>query len=226
MKNVSFATLHTDAHKHIIALTAIYSHSPQRTEHTISKSMRAFRHSRFMGRCGRREKLGKKETYLKVFASSRKCGIPLSTSWKTNTLKTIWWVWPSQLTIQRIPLPPRNQPETMSISISVCSNEWFLRYRYVFIVNISQDVRMHGKNSTHATKVKARKHTGGAKKPTWNGMDGMERRSLSCFWQLSDVSSRWHTCHRPKRPAFSESKSPTHSTKKRKNIQRNELKQC
>lgn len=51
---------------------------------------------------------------------------------------------------------------------------------------------------------------------TWNGIDGIDRKSLNCFWQLSDVSSRWHTCHNPNRPAFSESKSPTHSLRKKK----------
>lgn len=48
---------------------------------------------------------------------------------------------------------------------------------------------------------------------TWNGMDGIDRKSFNCLWQLSIISSRWHTCHRPRRPAFSESKSPTHSVK-------------
>lgn len=46
---------------------------------------------------------------------------------------------------------------------------------------------------------------------TWNGIDGIVRKSINCFWQLSTISSRWHTCHNPRRPAFSESKSPTHS---------------
>lgn len=52
---------------------------------------------------------------------------------------------------------------------------------------------------------------------TWNGIDGIDKKSLNCFWQLSDVSSRWHTCHSPNRPAFSESKSPTHSARSIKN---------
>lgn len=51
----------------------------------------------------------------------------------------------------------------------------------------------------------------GSKKLTCNGSDGIERRSSSSPWQLSDSSSFWHTCHSPSRPALSPSTSPIHS---------------
>lgn len=53
---------------------------------------------------------------------------------------------------------------------------------------------------------------------TWNGTEDIDNKSLKCFWQTSDESSFKHICHKPKRPAFSESKSPTHSIRKVKQI--------
>lgn len=39
----------------------------------------------------------------------------------------------------------------------------------------------------------------------------MVSTSTNWRWHWSDTSIFWHTCHRPRRPAFSESRSPTHS---------------